>query len=105
IRAAGLRETAANVTDAIAQGAAEVAGDLHAAALLCSTSSGATARALARLRPAMPVGPAPASATTGRRLAMTWGVSPVQVAPTTNTEEMVAATVRAAQEAGWIAPG
>jgi pyruvate kinase len=105
IRAAGLRETAANVTDAIAQGAAEVAGDLHAAALLCSTSSGATARALARLRPAMPLVAATASATTCRRLAMTWGVSPVQVAPTTNTEEMVAATVRAAQEAGWIAPG
>jgi pyruvate kinase len=101
----GLRSDIGSITDAISQGVAEIAHDLKVAAILCSTTSGHTARMVARMRPRMPIIAATANEATYRRLALIWGVRPLLVAPTTNTDEMLAATVKGALRAGWVLPG
>jgi pyruvate kinase len=101
----GLSTAAAGITDAISQGAAEIASDLGAAAILCSTTSGHTPRMVSRMRPRMPIIAATANLRAYHRLPLIWGVRPLLVSPTTNTDEMLAATVRGALDAGWIQPG
>ncbi len=96
---------ATSITDAISQGVAEIADDLQASAILCSTTSGFTARMVSRMRPRMQVIAATANPATYRRLPLVWGVRPLLVAPTTSTDEMLAETVQGALSAGWIQPG
>lgn len=103
--AAGLRASVESITDAISQGVAEIAADLNVAAILCSTTSGHTARMVSRTRPQMPIIAATANERTYRRLALIWGVRPLLVKATTNTDEMLAATVQGALHAGWIQKG
>lgn len=100
-----ISEPACTSTDAIAQGACEIAADLGAAAILCSTTSGATARAVARMRPSVPVVATTPNLTTLRRLALTWGVTPLLVAATTDTDERMAAAVQAARAGACVRPG
>jgi pyruvate kinase len=101
----GVRGPAHDITDGISQGVASIAADLQVAAILCSTTSGHTARMVARLRPSMPIIAATANLRTYHRLPLYWGVRPLLVAETTNTDEMLAATVQGALDAGWIHSG
>lgn len=101
----GIRPLADSITDGISQGVAEIANDLGVAAILCSTTSGHTPRMVSRMRPHMPIIAATANERTHRRLGLVWGVRSLLVPPTTNTDEMLAATVRGALEAGWIQSG
>jgi pyruvate kinase len=101
----GTEGPATDITDAISQGVAEIANDLNADAILCSTTSGHTPRMVSRLRPQMPIIAATANLNTYRRLPLIWGVRPLLVPPTTNTDEMLQATVQGALSAGWIQPG
>jgi pyruvate kinase len=96
---------ALSITDAISQGVASIAHDLSVSAILCSTTSGQTARMVSRMRPKVPIIAATANERTYRRLALYWGVQPLLVAPTTNTDEMLSKTVQGALEAGWIQKG
>ncbi len=100
-----LRAEAGSITEAIAQGACEIASDLKAAAILCSTTSGATARALSRMRPPMPLVAATPDDAVRCRLALSWGVQSVLVPPTTDTDRRLADTVEAARAAGHVRPG
>jgi pyruvate kinase len=100
-----LGRVAGSATDAISQGTCEIAYDLNAAAILASTSSGDTARMIARGRPRMPIVGATASPETYRRLAVTWGVHPLLVAPTASTDEMLARAVAGATAAGLVKSG
>ncbi|MDZ4684166.1 MAG: pyruvate kinase [Planctomycetaceae bacterium] len=92
-------------TEAITQGVTEIAVDLDAVAILCSTSSGETARQFARMRSPLFIIAGTSSIATYRRLALLWGISPVLVPETTNGEERIAALVQAARSAKWILPG
>jgi pyruvate kinase len=100
-----IKERAETITDAISQGVAQIAHDLQVEAILCSTTSGHTPRVVSRMRPRMPIIAATANLRTYRQLPLIRGVRPLLVAPTTNTDEMLAATVRGALEAGWIHAG
>jgi pyruvate kinase len=96
---------AANPTDAISQGTCEIAADLQAAAIIASTTSGHTARMIARGRPQMPVVGATSHPETYRRLALSWGIHPLLVAPTSSTDETLARAVEGAAEAGIVKKG
>ncbi|MFN3650514.1 MAG: pyruvate kinase [Armatimonadota bacterium] len=96
---------ATSITDAISQGVAEIAEDLEVSAILCSTTSGYTARMLSRLRPRMPIVAATSELETYRRLPLIWGVRPLLVPRTTSTDERLAATVQGALKAGWVQSG
>jgi pyruvate kinase len=96
---------ATSPTEAISQGVAEIAAEVGAAAIICSTFSGETARQFARMRLALPIIAATHRSSTYRQLALLWGVRPLLVAETTNPDERIAAMVQSAQAAGWIKPG
>ncbi len=90
---------------AISQGVAEIACDLNARAILCSTTSGETARRFAQVRSRIPIIAATHREDTYRRLPLFWGVRPLLVPATTNTDERMAAVIRGAVTAGWIQAG
>ncbi len=99
------RLSANTVTDAIAQASVSLAWDLSAAAIITPTSSGATARAVSQYRPVAPIVAAPSSASVYRQLALSWGVIPVLVARSANTDEMIEQAVKGAEDLGIVKQG
>lgn len=75
--------------DALAGSARQIAHTVSATAMLCYTSSGSTARRIARERPPVPVLAMSASMTTARRLGLLWGVHAVHTRDVSSFEEMV----------------
>ena len=96
---------AKTVTDSIAQATVDIALDLGAAAIVTPTSSGATARAVSKYRPAAPIIAAATLPSTFRQLALSWGVYPVLVAPSRNTDDMIDEAVEGATRAGLVKEG
>jgi pyruvate kinase len=82
--------------DAIAGSARQIADTISATAMLCYTSSGSTARRIARERPAVPLLAMSHSMTTTRRLGLLWGVHAVHTRDVTDFEEMVEKSKRMA---------
>lgn len=72
----------------ISRAVCRMAEDLHAAAIVAGTSSGSTARLVARFRPACPVIGLTPNTNTQRQLTISWGVIPALVAPFSDTEQM-----------------
>lgn len=86
------------VTEAISSAAVEIACEVKARAILTATMSGMTARMVARHRPSVPIVAVTPSQETPFRLALVWGVTPVQVSEFKTTDEMVGMMVQAARE-------
>ena len=82
--------------DAIAGSARQIVGTVSATGMLCYTSSGSTARRIARERPSVPLLAMTASLTTARRLGLLWGVQAVHTRDVSSFEEMVAKSKRMA---------
>ena len=79
----------ATTADALSESAKHIARIISAAAMVCYTSSGSTARRIARERPTVPILVMTASLTVARRLGLQWGVHAVHTRDVTNFEEMV----------------
>ncbi len=77
------------VTDAISQTACEMAEELSAAAIICPTRSGQTARFVARHRPRSPIFATTPNLATYRQLALVWGVQTQLTEHSTNTDETI----------------
>ncbi len=93
------------ITAALTHAAAQAARDAGAAAILCCTRSGRTARAMARFRPkAQLIGLSPLASTVNR-MTLSWGVDPIEVDMYTTTDEMVWFAVQTAFDQGKIAAG
>jgi pyruvate kinase len=75
--------------DALAGSARQIASTISATAMLCYTSSGSTARRIARERPPVPLLAMTASLHTSRRLGLLWGVQAVHTRDVSSFEEMV----------------
>ncbi len=84
-------ETPAEATtaDALSESAAQIVGIIHAQAMACYTSSGSTARRIARERAQVPTLAMTASMKVARRLGLQWGVHAVHTRDVNNFEEMV----------------
>jgi pyruvate kinase len=103
-RAAEVPESLA-VTAAVTHAAWQVAVELGAAAILCCTRSGLTARAMARFRPPCKlIGFSPEAATV-RQMALSWGVRPMPVEVYGSTDDMVWHAVERAVRAGAATTG
>jgi pyruvate kinase len=76
--------------DALAGSARYIADTVSARAMVCYTSSGSTARRIARERPAVPILAMTSSQTAARRLSLLWGVHAVHTRDVASFEEMVA---------------
>ena len=103
---AGLRpEAEHNSADAIASAARQVAETIGAKAIAAFTSSGATALRIARERPDAPILGLAASITVARRLALVWGVAPVEIGQTTTMTETVVRATNVARREGFAEKG
>jgi pyruvate kinase len=90
--------------DALAEAAFDIARTVSAAAIICFTLSGSTARRIARERPSVPLLVLTPKLETARRLGLLWGVHAVQTKDVDSFEEMVAKAKRMAMRQG-IAKG
>jgi pyruvate kinase len=75
--------------DALAGSARQIAYTVSATAMVCYSSSGATARRIARERPPVPLLAMSASLHTSRRMGLLWGVHAVHTRDVSSFEEMV----------------
>lgn len=74
---------------AVSRAANWIAQDLGAAAIVAGTSSGCTARLVARFRPKCPVIGLTSRVSTQRQLSLSWGVLPALVSPFSNTDQLL----------------
>ena len=84
-------ETPAEATtaDALSESAAQIVQIIKASAMACYTSSGSTARRIARERAHVPTLAMTASMKVARRLGLQWGVHAVHTRDVNNFEEMI----------------
>jgi pyruvate kinase len=79
----------ATTNDAIAKASADMVRTVGAAAIVCFTSSGSTARRVARERPAVPLLVLTPSLRTARQLGLLWGAHSVRTRDVHSFEEML----------------
>ncbi|MFV0438647.1 MAG: pyruvate kinase [Desulfopila sp.] len=105
ILADGLRHRRPVVTDAISYASCTTAAELEAAAIIAATSSGSTARMVARYRPKAPVIAVSTDIATVRQLQLVRGVIPLLSAPANNMDEQLDMSIHAATQAEFVKNG
>jgi pyruvate kinase len=90
---------------AISTAARQVAETIDAEVIATFSSTGSTTLRVARERPGCPILGLTSSGVTARRMAVIWGVHPLEVAEIHSMTEMVAKAVRAAQHEGFAKTG
>lgn len=94
-----------NVASAMGLAVADTVEDLGAKAVIACTQSGATARAISKYRPSAPVVAATSCEKTAASLALYWGVQPVVVAETSNTDELLETAAKVAEDFAGLESG
>jgi len=100
-----VRVSLRTVTDAISQATCQMASDLGAAAIITATTSGHTARMVARHRPSVPIVAATPDPVVARRLALIWGVRALLTPGAEGTDLLVDEAIAASVQAGLVAEG
>ena len=94
-----------STTNAISKATCTTAEDLDANAIVTSTSSGYTSKAIAKFRPRAPIVAATTSEKVMRKLSLVWGVYPVMSVRSDNTDEVIDISISSAVEAGYVKEG
>lgn len=94
-----------SITDAIGHATCHTAQDLGADAIITATTSGHTARIIAKYRPQCPIIAVTPEDKVVRKLALTWGVIACKAEPMENTDEMFRVAVQGALDTGLVEPG
>jgi pyruvate kinase len=94
-----------SIPEAISFAAISLARDLHVKAFLIPTSSGSTARMIARYRPQHPIVAISPEAQTVKTLCLVWGVFPVPVKGFQSTDVMFQVAQKKALELGYVKRG
>ena len=105
ILAAELRHRRQVVTDAISYACCATAADLDAAAIITATTSGSTARMVARHRPKAPIIAVSPQLETIRQLQLVRGVVPLYCASASTMDEQLDRAIHIATQAHLIANG
>ncbi|SMF65900.1 pyruvate kinase [Allosphingosinicella indica] len=95
----------ATTNDAIARAASEIVRTVGGSAIVCFTTSGSTARRVARERPTVPLLVLTPSPKTARRLGLLWGAHAVRTRDVNSFEEMVGKAKRMALRHGIARAG
>lgn len=93
------------VTDSISRATVRIADELGAKAIVTMTTTGYTARMVARNRPRTPIIAATPYAATRRQLALTWGVQSPLLKEYKDTDELISSAIEVALAAGVAAAG
>ncbi|HZQ06914.1 MAG TPA: pyruvate kinase [Anaerolineae bacterium] len=94
-----------SVTNAIGHSTVELARELNAKLIITLTSSGYSARMVARHRPGVPILAVAVEERIRRRLALVWGVQTIVVGGTEETERFINEGLAAARGLKLVAPG
>ncbi len=95
----------ANVAEAVARNACDIARDIGARVIVAFTESGLTARYASKARPNVPIIAFSPNATTRRRLALLWGVVPCYTDMWRDSDEMVDRANMYLLANGYASPG
>ena len=93
------------VGDAITHTCCLAAMDLDAKAILAATSSGTTARMIARFKPACTIAALTMTERVRRQLAIVWGVHPYLYGMVDSTDRLFSLAVECARKEGVVRPG
>jgi pyruvate kinase len=93
------------LTAAISAAAWRAANDSEATAIIACTNTGATARAISRFRPAIPIVAVTPSEATARQLSVAWGITPVLGQWHGSSDDITWFAVGAAVDLGVVKPG
>jgi pyruvate kinase len=93
------------VGQAMSNSACDLAEVVNASALLVPTFSGRTAAAVARLRPRRPIIGLTHHRHVLQRLAVEWGVRPVEIRECEDVEDLWQTSIEAAKATGLVSPG
>jgi pyruvate kinase len=102
---ASRREPESTTADAISAAARQCAHTLSAAAIVTYTTTGSTTLRAARERPDVRILCLTPKLETARRMALTWGVHPIQTDDAHNFADMVARATRVARQQHIAKPG
>jgi pyruvate kinase len=91
-----------DVTDALAHATAATANDLEAAAIIASTSSGRTARTIAKYRPHTRLIAVTPDATVQRQLMLSWGIIPLLGPRSDNTDRILSYSISVAYDKALV---
>jgi pyruvate kinase len=95
----------ATITEVISQSAVSSSLDLDAKVIVVSTSTGFSARMVAKYRPQSPIIAVTASERVQRRLCLCWGVIPVSGREVVSTDDMFESAIHSALQSGIVATG
>lgn len=93
------------ITNAISHATCTVATDVQAQAIITSTTSGYTARAVSSYRPESPIIASVSKESVGRQLSLVWGVSSIFVTEVESTDEMFEQAIKTSMDEGYVQPG
>ena len=94
-----------NVSDAVSHATVSAAFDLNAAAAIVVTRTGTTARMISRFRPEMPIIAAVTNVKSYHKLAINWGVFPVQAELQLDTDDLLKHAADVAKSSGLVKKG
>lgn len=94
-----------NAVEAISMATCEMAEQMQARAIIVSTGSGRTARAVSKYKPRHPVIAVSDSLDTCKRLMLSWGVFPVHLEPSKNIKTFIEEICSASLGTGIVAEG
>ncbi len=97
--------TPMRITNAVSHAAWQAAATVDAAAIVCCSRTGGSARAIARFRPVAPVLMVSPASRTVRQLALTWGVESFRGTPHDTTDEIVWYAIETLVERGVLVGG
>ena len=95
----------ANVSEAVARNACDIAVDIGARVIVAFTESGLSARYASKHRPAVPIVAFSPNPVTRRRLALLWGVVPCAIDQLRHPDEMVDRASAILLANGLVSPG
>lgn len=97
--------TETTVTDVMGHAVKSMTEELGVAAIITATTSGHTARMIAKHRPTAPIIAATPFAEVARRLTVSWGIQSLVVPEASTTDEVLETSVSRALDAGYVAHG
>jgi len=93
------------ITNAISVATCRTTLSLDASAVITATSSGYTAREVAKFRPKVPIIAATHSNKVMRKMSLVWGAYPIKIKKVDATDELIDLSVSEALEKGYISNG
>lgn len=94
-----------DMVDSISMATCNIAEELNARAIVTLTDSGRTARLISRFKPKRPILAVTYCEETVRRVQLTWGVVPLKVESSMDTDKMFENARNAVLRSGYVQPG